>query len=205
MIASGATVMQATPSLWTMLLETAGRISTSLRFSVVAKRYHVNSPISYYSAAVRFGTSMGQPRRPSGPRFIDSKPVRRSLPIGRPIANTRIYVLDSGRRPVPIGVPGQLYIGGDGLARGYLNRAELTAEMFVRSPFSDNANDRLYRTGDRARCLVDGKIEFLGRVDNQVKIRGHRIEPGEIEVALIQHPAVNETRGCWCTKTYARV
>ena len=118
---------------------------------------------------------------------------RWTIPIGRPIANTQIYILDSHMQPVPIGVPGELYIGGDGLARGYLNRPELTAEKFVPNPFSNDPGARLYRTGDRARYRPDGNIEFLGRVDNQVKIRGHRIELGEIETVLNQHPSVKET------------
>jgi amino acid adenylation domain-containing protein len=115
-----------------------------------------------------------------------------TIPIGRPIANTQIYILDSHMQPVPIGVPGELHIGGDGLARGYLNRPQLTAEKFVTNPFSSEAGARLYRTGDRARYLPDGNIEFLGRVDNQIKIRGYRIELGEIETILNQHPSVKE-------------
>jgi acyl-coenzyme A synthetase/AMP-(fatty) acid ligase/acyl carrier protein len=111
-------------------------------------------------------------------------------PIGRPIANTKIYILDSQRRPVPVGVAGEIYIGGDGLARGYLNQPELTAERFIEHSFNGETVSRLYKTGDRARYLSDGTIEFLGRLDDQVKIRGYRIAPGEIEAALAQHRTV---------------
>ncbi len=114
-------------------------------------------------------------------------------PIGRPIANTQIYLLDSHRQPVPVWVSGELHIGGASLARGYLNRPELTAERFIPNPFSDEPRACLYKTGDLARYLPDGNIEFLGRIDHQVKIRGFRIELGEIEAILGQHPAVQET------------
>ncbi|MFB2922784.1 amino acid adenylation domain-containing protein [Aerosakkonema sp. BLCC-F2] len=113
-----------------------------------------------------------------------------SIPIGRPIANTQIYILDKHLQAVPAGVSGEIYIGGDGLARGYLNRPELTKEKFIASPFD---NSKLYKTGDLARYLPDGNIEYLGRIDNQVKIRGFRIELGEIEAAIAQHPAIKET------------
>jgi amino acid adenylation domain-containing protein len=117
---------------------------------------------------------------------------RRNVPIGRPIANTQLYVLDRHRQPLPIGVPGELHIGGVGLARGYWNKPELTAEKFIPDPFSTRPGARLYRTGDRCRWLADGTLEFLGRYDHQVKIRGNRIELGEIESVLEQHPAVRE-------------
>jgi amino acid adenylation domain-containing protein/non-ribosomal peptide synthase protein (TIGR01720 family) len=118
--------------------------------------------------------------------------VGHTVPIGKPIANTQTYVLDKHLQPVPIGVPGELYIGGDGLARGYLQRPDLTAERFVPHPFSTFPGDRLYKTGDLVRYLPDGNVEFLGRLDHQVKIHGYRIEPGEIESVLSQHPAIRE-------------
>jgi amino acid adenylation domain-containing protein len=117
-------------------------------------------------------------------------PVR-EVPIGRPIPNVQTYVLDNQLNPMPIGVPGELHIGGVGLARGYLNRPELTAEKFIANPFSNEPGARLYKTGDLARYLADGNMEFIGRADHQVKMRGFRIELGEIESVLVQHPEVS--------------
>jgi len=116
-----------------------------------------------------------------------------SVPIGRPIANTRLYVLDGRGQPVPIGVAGELHIGGDGVGRGYLNRPELTAATFVPDPYNEAPGARLYKTGDLVRYLSDGNLEFLGRIDRQVKIRGFRVELGEIESVLDRHPAVRQS------------
>jgi len=116
----------------------------------------------------------------------------KSIPIGRPIGNARLYVLDAHRQPVPLGAVGELYVGGDGVALGYLKRPELTAERFLLDPFDARSDARMYRTGDLARYLPDGNLVFMGRVDDQVKIRGYRIEPGEIEARLAEHPAVRE-------------
>ncbi len=120
-------------------------------------------------------------------RFVDN------VPIGRPISNTQIYILDTRGEPAPIGVTGELYIGGIAVARGYLNRPELTAERFLPDPFSNRPDARMYRTGDLVRYLPNGNLIFVGRNDQQVKIRGFRIEPGEIEARLAEHPAVSES------------
>jgi amino acid adenylation domain-containing protein len=114
------------------------------------------------------------------------------IPIGRPIANTQTYIVDRHLQPVPVGIPGELLVGGDGLVRGYHDRPELTAEKFIPNPFINQAGARLYKTGDLTRYLPDGNVEFLGRMDQQVKIRGFRIELGEVEAVLSQHPSVQQ-------------
>jgi amino acid adenylation domain-containing protein len=115
-----------------------------------------------------------------------------TVPIGRPIANTVAYVVDDAGRPVPFGVPGELWIGGEGVTAGYLNQPESTGERFVRDPFLIDETARVYRTGDRVRYLADGTIEFLGRLDRQVKVRGFRVEPAEVEAVLCRHPSVRQ-------------
>lgn len=119
--------------------------------------------------------------------------IPQEVPIGKPFPHTETYILDEFDQPVPVGIPGELYIGGHSLARGYLNRPDQTRQQFVPHPFNPQPNARLYKTGDRVRYLPDGNIEYLGRIDNQVKLRGFRIEIGEIEAALLQYPGVRET------------
>ena len=128
----------------------------------------------------------------TGHLIEEVSPTAQTVPIGRPISNTEAYVLDARREPVPVGVPGELYLGGPGLALGYLHRPELTEDRFVRHPFSDDPQARLYRTGDAVRRLADGAIEYLGRLDQQVKVRGYRIELEEIEAVLEKHAAVRQ-------------
>ena len=125
--------------------------------------------------------------------LVEGRASSMTVPIGRPIANTEVFILDAAGEPLPVGVPGELFIGGVGLAEGYCSQPAETAEKFVSHPFCDSRDARLYRTGDRARYLPDGNVEFLGRVDDQVKIRGFRIEPREVQVILATHPSVRES------------
>ena len=126
------------------------------------------------------------------PQWERGESVPENIPIGRPLANVRVYVLDENLQPVPVGTTGELHVGGVGVAQGYLNRPELTAEKFISDPFSSEPGARLYKTGDRARYLASGDIEFLGRGDDQIKIRGFRVELGEIETLLAKHPGVRQ-------------
>ncbi|MGK7878448.1 MAG: amino acid adenylation domain-containing protein, partial [Xenococcaceae cyanobacterium] len=196
---SGATVMQGTPATWCMLLAAGSKDSYPLKILCGGEAL----PRELASQLLERGSSLWNLYGPTETTIWStaykvnaSRLVTRieNAPecIGRPIANTQVYILDQHLQPVPIGVPGELYIGGDGLARGYLNRPELTAEKFISNPFSDEPGSHLYKTGDLARYLPDGNIEFLGRIDNQVKIRGFRIELGEIEAVLTQHSEVQQ-------------
>ncbi len=200
-----ATVMQATPATWRMLLAAGWQGSPQLKMLCGGEAL----PQALADQLVKKGASLWNMYGPTETTIwsaisqvqADRPQSEAAVPIGRPIANTQLYILDAQQQPVPIGVPGELYIGGDGLARGYLNRPELTAEKFVHLRLDDTSNQppaishqpTLYRTGDLARYLPDGTIEFLGRIDNQVKVHGFRIELGEIEAVLNQHPAVAES------------
>jgi amino acid adenylation domain-containing protein len=195
--AAGATVLQATPATWRQLLAAGWSGAEYLRalcggealprdlaaelLPRVGELWNVYGPTetTIWSALSRVG-----------PESLRAGAASSGIPIGLPIANTSIHLLDPGFEPVPVGVAGELYIGGDGLARGYLGRPELTAERFLPDPFSASPGGRLYRTGDVARRLAAGDLVYLRRADHQVKVRGYRIELGEIEAALGRHPAV---------------
>ncbi|MFJ4246540.1 non-ribosomal peptide synthase/polyketide synthase [Streptomyces iakyrus] len=185
---SGASVMQATPVTWQMLIADgwAGlpglvalcggeALPDGLAHALVER---VEGVWNMYGPTETTIWSTCERVTPDG-----------SLGIGSPVANTRVYVLDGRLEPVPVGVAGELFIGGLGVSRGYLDRPDLTAERFVADPFAADGA-RMYRTGDRVRWMADGRLEFLGRADQQLKVRGFRIEPGEIEAALVGHPAV---------------
>ncbi len=150
------------------------------------------SMVRQWSAGRRYFNVYGPTEATVCVTMAECRGDRPKLPIGAPIANTQIYILDEDRQPVPIGVAGELYIGGVGLARGYLNRPDLTAEKFVANPFTTDPSTRLYKTGDLACYLPDGNLEFLGRIDQQIKIRGFRIELGEIGLAIGQYPSVRD-------------
>ncbi len=190
---SGATVMQATPTTWRVLLESGWE--GNLRVKVLVGGEALSADLAS-QLALRCGSvwNMYGPTETtiwSSVYKVEGRDEK-LVPIGKPIANTTFHILDGERQPVEKGAEGELYIGGEGLARGYFERSELTAEKFVPDPSSSTPNARLYRTGDLARYRPDGNVEFLGRIDNQVKIRGFRIELGEIEAVLEQHTGVTQ-------------
>jgi amino acid adenylation domain-containing protein len=189
---SGATVMQATPSTWRLLLESRWEGNPHLKILCGGEAWPAQLAEQLLPKCGSLWNMYG-PAETTIWSAVDQVREGRPVLLGRPIANTQFYVVDSYLQAVPVGVPGELLIGGDGLARGYLNRPELTAEKFIANPFSTESSSRLYRTGDLVRHLPDGDIEFLGRIDQQVKIRGFRIELGEIESILRTHAGVRET------------
>jgi len=190
-----ATFMQATPASWRLLLEAGWKGKDDLK--ILCGGEALTNDLA--QKLLESGTAVWNVYGPTETTIwstiyqVTSNEhlgISNTVPIGKPIANTQIYILDSNLQTVPIGVIGDLYIGGDGVSRGYLNRPQLTAERFVANPF--NSSSIIYKTGDIARYLPDGNIEFLGRSDYQVKVRGFRIEAGEIEVTLASHPTVKQ-------------
>ncbi|WP_375467717.1 amino acid adenylation domain-containing protein [uncultured Nostoc sp.] len=189
---SGATFMQPTPVTWRLLLAAGWQGSPQLKMISTGEAL----PRELANQLLPKGACLWNLYGPTETTIWSTgykvTTGNKAISIGCPLANTQIYILDSHLQPVPIGISGELYIGGEGLARGYLNRPDLTAEKFISNPFSPNPKSRLYKTGDLARYLPDGHIEYLGRIDYQIKLRGFRIELGEIETALLQHPEVKE-------------
>ena len=187
---SKCTVMQATPATWRALIEAGWEGSKNLKLLCGGESLPGDLAAALLSRSAELWNMYGPTETTIWSTVHRVTSADGPVSIGRPIANTQVYILDGHRQLVPTGIVGELYIGGAGLARCYLARPELTAERFVESPFEPNA--RLYRTGDRARWLTDGTLECLGRVDDQLKIRGFRIEPGEVESALARHAAVGQ-------------
>ncbi len=189
---SQATVMQATPATWRLLLETGWRGLPGLRIFCGGEALPRELANKLLETGAEVWNLYGPTETTIWSTAAKVEPGNDHPNIGRPIANTYVYLLDGRGRPVPISVPGEIYIGGDGLARGYLNRPELTQERFVSDPFRNQPGARMYRTGDMGRFRPDGTIQCLGRVDHQVKIRGFRIELGEIEAALGKVPGISQ-------------
>ncbi|MBX8600534.1 amino acid adenylation domain-containing protein, partial [Pseudomonas cichorii] len=192
---SGATLMQATPATWRLLLDSGWSGAAGLRALCGGEALPLDLAQRVAARVETLWNVYGPTETTiwsSALQFDANDKVSTSVGIGRPIANNRFYLLDEQGEPVPMGVAAELYIGGDGVARGYLNRDDLTAERFMDDPFSSDTGARMYRTGDLGRWMVDGSIEYLGRNDDQVKIRGFRIELGEIEARLARHESVKE-------------
>jgi amino acid adenylation domain-containing protein len=190
LLASRATVMQATPATWRLLLEAGWGVGAGLKVLCGGEALPRDLADGLLARSSCVWNMYGPTETTVWSAAAPVPPGPGPVTIGAPIANTRFYVLDRQGRPAPVGVPGELYIGGEGVARGYRNRPELTAEKFLPDPFAGAG--RMYRTGDLVRYRPDGALEFLGRLDNQVKVRGYRIELGEVEAALVRHPAVRE-------------
>ncbi|CAG0933466.1 nonribosomal peptide synthetase DhbF [Thermoflexales bacterium] len=187
---SGATLMQATPTLWQLLLETDWPGHPHLHALCGGEGFPRDLANRLLEKVAAVWNMYGPTETTIWSTMGLVSPGAEAVSIGRPIANTQIYLLDAYLHPVPLGVAGELYIGGDGLARGYLNQPALTAERFIPHPFSQVPGARLYRTGDLARYRSNGDLEILGRIDHQVKLRGYRVELAEIETLLCQHPQV---------------
>ncbi len=189
---SHTTIMQATPATWRMLLETGWTGHSQLRILSGGEALSSELAERLFNCGRELWNLYGPTETTIWSTLEQVMPGNKNISIGTPIANTEIYILDSRQQLLPIGVPGELVIGGLGVARGYLGRPELSAEKFIPDSFGSRPGARLYRTGDLARWRRDGRIEVIGRIDNQVKLRGFRIELGEIESVLGEHPAVRQ-------------
>ena len=189
---SGATVMQSTPATWRVLLESGWTGRKTMKILCGGEPLTPQLAAELLPRCSSLWNVYGPTETTIWSTTCQVTAAESRISIGRPIANTQIYVLDRRMRPVAIGVTGELFIAGDGVARGYLYRPELTAERFIPDPFSEIAGARMYRTGDLARWRPDGQLECLGRNDNQIKIRGYRVELGDIEAALASHPQVKQ-------------
>ena len=189
---SGATVMQATPATWRLLLESGWGGNPGLKVLCGGEALSRDLADELLRRVAAVWNMYGPTETTVWSSAWRVEPGEGVISIGRPIANTQMWVVDARLQPMPVGVPGELCIGGVGVARGYWERPDLTAEKFVPDPLSGEPGSRLYRTGDLARWLPDGRLECLGRIDHQVKVRGFRIEPGEIEASIARHPAVRE-------------
>lgn len=187
---SGATLMQATPSTWRALLDAGWKGGTEFRALCGGEPLPPALAEALLSRCGELWNLYGPTETTVWSTCCRVRDTERGISIGRPIANTTVWILDAQRQPCPLGVPGELCIGGDGVTLGYLGRAELTADRFLADPFDPRPQAKLYRTGDRARWRADGTLEHLGRLDFQVKVRGYRIELGEIETALAACPGV---------------
>jgi acyl-coenzyme A synthetase/AMP-(fatty) acid ligase len=186
-VSSGATFMQATPATWRLLLENGWQGKEDLTILCGGEKMPRSLGNRLVDSARTVWNVYGPTETTIWSTIAKVEKGEGLVTIGRPLANTQIYILDSHLQPTPVSVPGELYIGGDGLARGYLNRTELTDEKFVPNPFGPG---RLYKTGDLVRWRADGNLEFLHRLDDQVKLRGFRIELGEIESVLMRHEGI---------------
>jgi amino acid adenylation domain-containing protein len=189
---SQATVMQATPATWRMLLQTHWPGRPGLKMLVGGEVLDAQLARELLKRGDRLWNLYGPTETTVYSTSCQISRGFEKITVGRPINNTQIYILDERMAPSPVGVCGEIYIGGDGLARGYLNQPELTDEKFVVNPLPSTPGTRLYKTGDQARWLANGEIDFLGRVDHQVKVRGFRVELGEIESVLLEHEAVHQ-------------
>ena len=188
----GVTVLQATPATWQMLIDAGWEGDKNLKALSGGEALPRKLADELLDRVGVLWNMYGPTETTIWSSVWQVTEKETPILIGQPIANTQMYILDKNLQPVPVGVPGELHIGGDGVARGYLNRDDLTQERFLPNPFTNNANDRIYKTGDLARFMANGDIECLGRLDFQVKVRGFRIELGEIESVLVQHASVRQ-------------